>query len=180
VLQRKRQPIRGGTAEDWKVWAEEVTGVSAAIVQPKVRGNGTIDIIIFGTGGSIPVTQLVSDTQTHIDGVTPADLAGGAVVVYAPTAMAVDLTITNSVLRNGYTLATARPILTTVFNNYLNSANISRNFTVIDLLVALRTACDPSDVTQTPILLNFNRTAPTADIQLTGKQGLIAGTISIS
>ncbi|WP_019123647.1 baseplate J/gp47 family protein, partial [Brevibacillus massiliensis] len=96
ILDRKRNPGKGGTADDYKAWAESVTGVVSALVIPLNRGNGTVDIVIAGVNG-IPDQALIDECQAFIDTKTPAGLADGGVRVLGPTPVTVNVTLQNTV-----------------------------------------------------------------------------------
>lgn len=83
-----QSPPAGGASYDYRRWALEVEGVASALVIPKRRGGGTIDIVITGTAGT-PSAEVITACKTHIEAVCSvyAD-----VWVYAPTIRTVNAT----------------------------------------------------------------------------------------
>lgn len=180
ILERKRNPERGGTAADYKAWAESVDGVVSAIVFPRNRGNGTVDIMITGPDG-IPSQTLIDAVQAYINTKIPADLADGGVLVTGGTPVTIDVTITNTVWRNGYDLSNGTPIVEAAIKDYINhQANVDRAVKYIDLITIVRYAFDPVNIDKTSILINFTMAAPTADTNLGGTETAVPGTITIS
>lgn len=101
LLTRIQQPPHGGAAHDYVAWALEVAGVANAYVYPLRRGLGTVDVVIVTTG-SLPSAQLITGTQTHIDGLRPVT---ADCLVFGPTA--VPVAVTAALTLSGTTLATA-------------------------------------------------------------------------
>lgn len=56
-----QNPVNGGTAVDYQVWAEEMNGVTNVSVYPLARGNGRVDVVI--SDGGIPSANVVSEVQ---------------------------------------------------------------------------------------------------------------------
>ncbi|MGY2251674.1 baseplate J/gp47 family protein [Pseudomonas reactans] len=81
-----REPPAGGAEYDYRRWALEVEGVADALVIPKRRGGGTVDIVITGTTG-LPSAAVIAACKAHIESICSviAD-----VWVYAPTIRTVD------------------------------------------------------------------------------------------
>lgn len=81
-----QSPPAGGADYDYRRWAREVEGVDDALVIPKRRGGGTIDIVITGTTG-IPSAEVIAACKAHIESKCSviADIW-----VYAPTERTVD------------------------------------------------------------------------------------------
>ena len=180
VLERKRSPERGGTPADYKIWAESVPGVVSAIVFPRNRGNGTVDIMITGPDG-IPGQTLINTVQAYINTKMPADMAGGGVLVTGGTSIIINVTLANCVWKNGYDFANGASIVEAAIKNYIkNQANVDRAVKFIDLIATARGAYDPIDLNKTPILLNFTMTDPTTDTNLSGTETAVPGTVVIS
>jgi len=180
ILARKRNPERGGTSSDYKIWAESVNGVVSATVFPRNRGNGTVDIMISGPDG-IPSQDLVDDVQAYIDTKIPADIADGGVLVISPTGVAVDVTLTDCVWREGYTVDTGRPIVEAALKEYINGqANLDRIIRVVNLITAASGAYDLIDTDKKPVLIDFNMTTPAANQVLDNTEMALPGTILIS
>jgi len=108
ILTRQRSSARGGTATDYKVWAQSVDGVTGASIYRFIHGLGTVGVIITSGTTDIdgaldadppvavdftPSDDLIADVQTYIDSVKPeTDCA----FVYAPDEVAIDVTVTVS------------------------------------------------------------------------------------
>lgn len=76
-----QSPPAGGASYDYRRWALEVEGVADALVIPRRRGGGTVDIVITGTAGT-PSAEVITACKAHIEGLCSviADIW-----VYAPT-----------------------------------------------------------------------------------------------
>lgn len=62
-----RRPPAGGNRWDYRRWAMNVDGVSAAYVYPLRRGLGTCDVVITASGG-LPSAATIANVQAAIDG----------------------------------------------------------------------------------------------------------------
>ncbi|WP_095157194.1 baseplate J/gp47 family protein [Pseudomonas sp. Irchel 3E13] len=95
-----QSPPAGGAEYDFRRWALEVEGVTGALVIPRRRGGGTIDVVITASEG-IPSEAVIAACLSHIQGQCSviAD-----VWVYAPTIRTVSAAA-NVELADGYTLA---------------------------------------------------------------------------
>lgn len=87
LLEYMRDPPAGGTKEDYRRWAKEVSGVSEAIVYPLRQGPGTVDIVIIGPDG-IPGDDVRQAAQAHIDECRP--VTAKASTVFVPEALVVN------------------------------------------------------------------------------------------
>jgi len=101
LLDLIRRPPAGGNQYDYRRWALEVAGVTAAYVYPLRRGLGTVDVVIVSADG-LPGPQLLADVQAHIDQVRPVTAWDSQ--VFAPTLVPVDVQV-QVALASGYTLA---------------------------------------------------------------------------
>jgi uncharacterized phage protein gp47/JayE len=108
-----QNPPSSGNAPDYKRWAEEVNGVSAAYVFPMRRGLGTTDIFIISVDG-LPSVEILDATQLHIDQERPCGL--NTVDVFAPAEIHQNHVI--QVALDGITLAEATLRITSVLNSY--------------------------------------------------------------
>lgn len=179
ILDRKKNPGKGGTALDYKTWAESVSGVVSALVIPLSRGNGTIDIVITGVNG-VPDQTVVDDCQAYIDTKTPAGLADGGVKVLAPTPVLIDVTLQNAQWAPGYTLETGKPLVQSVITTYIEKkANADRVVRVIDLITTAKQATSPSDPSKLPVLIDFEMSTPTANRHLGNTDMAVVGQITI-
>jgi len=180
ILERKRNPERGGAPIDYKIWAESVEGVVSATVFPRSRGNGTVDILVTGSDG-IPSQTLIDQIQAHINTKTPADIADGGVLVIAPTAVIIDVTLTGCLWRDGYTPASGGQIVDNALKDYISiRANIDRVVRVVDLITTAKGAYDAVDPDKNNVLIDFNITAPAVNQDLTNTEMSVPGTITLS
>jgi len=65
-----RRPPAGGNRHDYRRWALEVPGVTAAFVYPLRRGLGTVDVAIV-SGDGLPSAETLQAVRDHIDDVRP-------------------------------------------------------------------------------------------------------------
>ncbi|MEQ1967353.1 baseplate J/gp47 family protein [Xenorhabdus nematophila] len=98
-----RRPPAGGNKYDYRRWALEVPGVTAAFVYPLRRGLGTVDIAVTSADG-LPSVDTIKAVQEHIDDVRPVTAKNS--LVLAPTLRRVDFAI--EVVLDGITLAAAQ------------------------------------------------------------------------
>lgn len=104
LLDLIRRPPAGGNRYDYRRWALEVAGVTAAYVYPLRRGLGTVDTVITSAGG-MPSQQTIDAAQAHIDDQRPVTAKGSLVI--APTEKLVPVTV--AVDLSGTTLAAIKP-----------------------------------------------------------------------
>lgn len=102
LLEVIRRPPAGGNKYDYKRWALEVAGVSAAYVYPLRRGLGTVDVAITSAGG-LPSQDVVDRTQAHIDDVRPVTAKNS--MVFMPVIRSFDIHV--AVALDGITLQDA-------------------------------------------------------------------------
>lgn len=90
---RLATPPAGGAAHDYIAWALAVPGVTRAWVFPFARGAGTVNVsfVMDGRVNIIPTAGDVAEVQAAIDEQRPVT---ADVLVYAPTPVALDITIT--------------------------------------------------------------------------------------
>jgi len=98
-----RRPPAGGNKYDYKRWAMEVSGVTAAYVYPLRRGLGTVDVVITSAGG-LPSQDVIDRTQAHIDDVRPVTAKNNMVLM--PAIRTFDVHVAVSL--DGITLEDAR------------------------------------------------------------------------
>lgn len=179
ILDKKRNPERGGVEIDYKVWAESVDGVKAALVLPLARGNGTVDIVISGNEG-IAGPDLVARCQAFIDTKTPADIADGGVRVIAPTPIVINLVLSGCIWRQGYDNTIGGPFVRQTLQDYIHQkVNTDRIFRIYDVIALAKQTYDPADVNKNPILLDFVLEEPSANISLNGADVSVPGTITL-
>lgn len=96
IIQR---PPAGGADYDYERWAKEVDGVTDALVLPKRRGAGTVDVVITA-GMGLPSAKVIEDCKEYI--LEQCSLIAD-VWVYVPTIHTVDSTALVE-LASGYRL----------------------------------------------------------------------------
>lgn len=89
VLDVLQNPPAGGNRADWRRWAMNVDGVSAAYVFPLRRGLGTVDVCITSAGG-LPSAEILEAARAYLDAQRPAGASDFLVLapVLAPVAVA--------------------------------------------------------------------------------------------
>jgi uncharacterized phage protein gp47/JayE len=89
VLLKMRETPMGGAASDYKIWAEEVPGVTRVWVSGQEEGAGTVTIrfVCDGAEQIIPDATMIAKVQAHINRVKPVTAVA---YVRAPTATTVD------------------------------------------------------------------------------------------
>lgn len=92
VLERLQQPPHGGAQADYVRWAKEVPGVTRAWCYPLLNGLGTVGVtfVMDGREDIIPEAGDVTAVEAWI---APRRPVTAAVDVFAPTPVALDLTI---------------------------------------------------------------------------------------
>ena len=96
VVQRLRNPPRGGSPADFEAWAREVPGVDKAWGIPYLEGLGTIGVAIVRKSTTleewdVPDAQLLADTQAYIDSKAPAFMRSHPVI--APTLVPINFNV---------------------------------------------------------------------------------------
>lgn len=79
IFARWQNPPKGGTAADYKSWAETVIGAFRAYVYPKRDGTGTVDIVITSAGsgaGRVPSAAVTSAVNDYINGNSVTGVVG--------------------------------------------------------------------------------------------------------
>ncbi|MEO9385517.1 baseplate J/gp47 family protein [Chromobacterium phragmitis] len=90
LLELIRRPPAGGNRHDYRRWAMEVKGVSAAYVYPLRRGLGTVDVVITANG-DLPSQEILANVQAHIEDLRP--VTAKSCLVLAPTPRPVDIDV---------------------------------------------------------------------------------------
>ncbi|MCG8993205.1 baseplate J/gp47 family protein [Laribacter hongkongensis] len=115
LLELIRRPPAGGNKYDYRRWAMEVPGVSAAYVYPLRRGLGTVDVVIT-SAGSLPSAATLAVVQTHIDDVRPVTAKHS--LVLAATEKVVNVAV--AVQLSGITFDAAKAQIGATLTNYFN------------------------------------------------------------
>lgn len=87
VLEKIAQPGMGGNANDYKVWALQVTGIATAFVYSARGGYGSVHVACFhsGTGAARALTvSEVAEVQAYIDTVRPTSVKDFLVLTTSP------------------------------------------------------------------------------------------------
>ncbi|MDZ7804346.1 baseplate J/gp47 family protein [Thiohalophilus sp.] len=92
LRQRVQEPPEGGAISDYKAWSREVEGVTRVWVMPQWDGAGTVGVYVVRDDDDdfIPDAAEITAVQDYIDARRPVT---ADVTVYAPTPVAVDMTI---------------------------------------------------------------------------------------
>lgn len=67
ILAKIRSEASSGNAAHYKQWAEEITGVSKALIKPLAYGNGTVGVRIATPDNQTPSEELLTQVKNHID-----------------------------------------------------------------------------------------------------------------
>lgn len=113
VLDVLQNPPAGGNAADWRRWAMNVDGVTAAYVFPLRRGLGTVDVCITSAGG-LPSAEILEATRAALDAQRPAGAAD--FLVLAPVLAPVPVSALARL--SGLTLEQAREAIATALAAY--------------------------------------------------------------
>lgn len=116
LLDLLRRPPAGGADYDYRRWALEVEGVDDALVIPRRRGGGTVDVVITATTG-IPSAEVIAACKAYID--TQCSVIAD-VWVYAPTIRDVNATARVQ-LAAGFTMAMVQVAAQKAYDSLLNS-----------------------------------------------------------
>lgn len=111
-----QSPPAGGTSYDYKRWAKDVAGVADALVLPRRRGAGTVDVVITASDG-VPSSEVIDACLAYIQEQCSviAD-----VWVYAPTVRVVDATALVE-LADGYLLADVQLAAQSAYESLLST-----------------------------------------------------------
>lgn len=90
VLDVLRNPPAGGNKADWRRWALNVDGVTAAYVFPLRRGLGTVDVCVTSAGGP-PSAAILEAVRVYLDTVRPT--GANDFLVLAPSLVEVDVAV---------------------------------------------------------------------------------------
>ncbi|KEO81029.1 baseplate J/gp47 family protein [Tumebacillus flagellatus] len=160
-----QNPQNGGTAADYLVWAMEVQGVVHAIPLPLSRGPGTVDVVV--SDGSIPPDALVKAVSDHIQTKRPV---GADVKVIKPDQHTIDVTATVTAM-TGYALSTLDTQVKQAITTYLSNVPIGGVVRFTGIIQAAMSV---------PGVLDFNLTAPAANIQLSNTELAVPGLLDVA
>lgn len=117
VLDKKRNPVTGGSREDYRQWALSVAGVGQAKVIDLFKGPGTVGVYIVASDGHMAGAELLEKVYAYIESVRPCG-AGVEVLPAVPLQIDIDAVV---ILESGRNLADARNSFMGLFEEYLNS-----------------------------------------------------------
>lgn len=109
-----RRPPAGGNKYDYRRWAMNVDGVTAAYVYPLRRGLGTVDVVITSSDGA-PSAEIITAVQAYIDDQRP--VTAKDCLVLAPTFKTVDISVGVSV--SSVTFAEASENIIAALTDYI-------------------------------------------------------------
>lgn len=155
LLDLLRAPPAGGNAADYKRWALEVAGITAAFVFSLRRGTGTVDVALLSNGVA-PSAPKIAEVQAYIDARRPVGLPGANVLALAPTF--VPVAVTSSLTLSGITLVDATALITAALQSYF--ATLTPGATVYRSKIA-------AIISDTTGVIDFNLTAPAANAAMT-------------
>ena len=67
ILAKIRSEASSGNAAHYKQWAEEIPGVSKALIKPLAYGNGTVGVRIATPDNQTPSEELLTQVRNHIN-----------------------------------------------------------------------------------------------------------------
>ncbi len=88
ILDKKRNPVTGGSREDYRQWALSVPGVGRAKVIDLFRGPGTVGIYIVAAGNTAAGAGLLKNVFAYIETVRPC---GAGVEVLSAEPLQIDI-----------------------------------------------------------------------------------------
>ncbi|OQB05767.1 MAG: Baseplate J-like protein [bacterium ADurb.Bin212] len=93
VLARKRQPPQGGTENDYKTWALEVSGVTRAWAYENYLGLGTVGVTFVRDDDTPSIIPDAGEVTTVFDYIEARRPLTSDVTVFAPIALPLNFTI---------------------------------------------------------------------------------------
>jgi len=108
--------------------AMEIDGVASVKVQPKVRGLGTVDIIVAGING-MPTQELIDAVKSSIDSKREICVD---IQVKAPIETAVDINVLIDV-EDGYDFDTVKIATEEAINAHFNGSLLSKGILIADI-----------------------------------------------
>lgn len=183
ILFRKRNPPHGGAASDYVIWARQAPGVTRVFVERLYAGPGTVRVFVFMDGGfpnGIPDSGAVAAVRDYIATVQPAS---AIVVVAAPVAHPINVTIDNLVPD---TAATRNAVSDELRAAFLRLGRVSGNDTPHGGMPYLATPAEFSlswvyqSIANAPGVESFDLIAPTTDSVLAVGETAILGTITFT
>lgn len=87
---RVRSPATSGNANQYKVWAKEISGISDAKVYPIWNGAGTVKVVLLDGNKRSPVATKVTEVSDYINSVKPI---GATVTVQGATEVPINVVV---------------------------------------------------------------------------------------
>jgi len=158
----------GRTKYAYMLWATSVDGVeSVKILDQHPRGQGTVNVIVKGTGG-LPTDDLLSAVRAVIDA---ESFVIDDVEVRAPEVLSADIDIELHVI-SGDSVAMIADVTTNVETYFKNNIEIGESFT-LDRLTALALQVS-NDISSIDIK------SPAADIKASDDALIVLKTLNVS
>ncbi|MBU1041581.1 MAG: baseplate J/gp47 family protein [Proteobacteria bacterium] len=165
LLDLLRSPPAGGNKADWRRWAMDVDGVTAAYVFPLRRGIGTVDVCVT-SGGGLPSEEILAAVRLHLDVERPTSVRNFA--VFGPELLPVPV---HALVRlSGLTLEQAQPLIEAALNAYFATLEPG------DLVYLSRIETAISGVSG---VVDRQVTAPATNVAITATQWARLGVVTL-
>ncbi|PKN07489.1 MAG: phage tail protein [Deltaproteobacteria bacterium HGW-Deltaproteobacteria-8] len=165
LLDVLQNPPAGGNKADWRRWAMDVDGVTAAYVFPLRRGIGTVDVCVT-SGGGLPSAEILEAARLHLDEERPTAVRNFA--VFGPELLPVPV---HALVRlSGLTLEQAQPLVEAALNAYFATLEPG------DLVYLSRIETAISGVSG---VVDRQVTAPAANVGITATQWARLGVVTL-
>jgi uncharacterized phage protein gp47/JayE len=165
LLDVLQNPPAGGNKADWRRWAMDVDGVTAAYVFPLRRGIGTVDVCVT-SGGGLPSEEILAAVRLHLDEERPTAVRNFA--VFGPELLPVP--VQALVRLSGLTLDQAQPLVEAALNAYFATLEPG------DLVYLSRIETAISGVSG---VVDRQVTAPAANVAVTATQWARLGVVTL-
>jgi len=166
ILDNYKALPNGGNTAFYKQTAMSVEGVAAAVVIPKSRGVGTVDVIIAGESG-MPSETLLSRVETLLS--TRREICVD-VQVSAPTAVTVDVTIELDI-DEGYAYNAIAVQVNRAIAKLFDGGMLGRSVLIAEI---------GNIVYNIEGVKNYRITLPAADVEIDSDELPVLGTLSIT
>ena len=155
----------GANAAYYETQVLDIPGVAAVEVTPKVRGLGTVDIVVAGTDG-VPDGTLLQTVQDTLDSQREICVD---IQVKAPGIQAVDVTVYLQA-REGYDLSEVSTRVSAALDGYFTGALLGKGVLRAELGNLVYTV---------PGVANYNLVKPAADVAPAAGMLPVAGTLTV-
>ena len=166
VLQSYKRLPNGANAAFYEAQALSVPGVAAAVVQPKLRGVGTVDVTVSAADG-MPSSALVAEVEALLNAQREicVDIA-----VSAPTALPVNVSVSLTCAA-GYSFANVKDAVTEAIRAFFDGRLLGRKVTLAQL---------GSIIYAVPGVENYRIQTPSSDRTASGTQLPTLGTLTVT